>query len=240
MIHFGEKMSKIVDVINFKNKLIPFLSELSIFKGFSLESLFEITKRYEFQIIEFESDEKIYSPNDFSEKVGFVFSGECLVEKRRHDGNSVQLNLLKKGDSFGILAVFSNSERFPTFIRAKKRSVIVFLDKASLLSLIKAHSEVAISVIEFMCSRIEFLNEKVATFSADSVEEKLACHILQESKITDGENIVLNLSKTANILNAGRASIYRALTALEEAELIKFENKKIYIIDREGLERITQ
>ena len=46
--------------------------------------------------------------------------------------------------------------------------------------------------------------------------------------------------KTAKILNAGRASIYRAIENLEKLSLIKFENKKIYISDREGLERITK
>ena len=91
-----------------------------------------------------------------------------------------------------------------------------------------------------MSDRIEFLNKKIATFSADSVEEKFASFILSEVKRTNSMNFTLNLSKTAMSLNAGRASIYRAIEALEKLSLIKFENKKIYISDLEGLERITQ
>ena len=49
-----------------------------------------------------------------------------------------------------------------------------------------------------------------------------------------------NLTKIAKILNAGRASVYRAIDALEKLELIRFENKKIYISDLKGLERITK
>ena len=232
-------MSKRILLPDIENKLMPFLSELFLFKKISSDKLCKIAEKYEFHFFEFESGEKIYSPNDFSKKIGFVYSGECLVEKERCDRNSVPLNILKKNDSFGILAVFS-SDYFPTSVKAKKTSTVLFLDKASLLSLINQYSEIALSVIEFMSNRIEFLNKKIATFSADTVEEKLAFYILQEAKNTNFNFITLNLSKTAKILNAGRASIYRAITALEELKLIKFENKKIYIEDLAGLERITQ
>ena len=91
-----------------------------------------------------------------------------------------------------------------------------------------------------MSGRIEFLNKKIATFSADTVEEKLATHILNVYRASSEDHIVLNFSQTAKVLNAGRASIYRAAEALAEMSLIKLENKKIYITDLEGLERISQ
>ena len=125
-------------------------------------------------------------------------------------------------------------------MKAKKRSTIIFLEASSVLSLIKEYSEVSIAVIEFMSNRIEFLNEKISAFSADTVEQKLAHCILKEYKYLNTDTVVLNLSKTAKLINAGRASIYRALNALEAEKIIKFENKNIHILDPEGLERITQ
>ncbi len=236
----GEIMSRIILPIEINNKLVLFLSELFLFKNTSSDDLNKIAAQYEFQIFEFESDENIYTPDDFSKKVGFVYSGECIVEKQKSDGNSVPLNLLRKNDSFGIMTVFSSSDKFPTTVKAKKTSRIVFIEAEVIISLIKEYSNIALSVIEFMSNRIEFLNNKIATFSADSVEEKLVLYILREYEIQNSEKIKLNLSKTAEILNAGRASIYRAINSLEELNLIKFENKKIYIIDQIGLERITQ
>ena len=236
----GEKMSKPITPIESKNKLVPFLSELFLFKNTSFDVLNKIAAQYEFQIFEFESGENIYTPDDFSKKVGFVYSGECVVEKQKSDGDSVPLNLLRKNDSFGIMTVFSSSNKFPTSVKAKKQSRIVFIEGEVIVSLIKEYSEIALSVIEFMSSRIEFLNSKIATFSAGSVEEKLALYILREYENQSSDKIKLNLSKTAEILNAGRASIYRAINSLEELNLIKFENKKIYILDPTGLERITQ
>ena len=84
------------------------------------------------------------------------------------------------------------------------------------------------------------LNKKIATFSADSVEEKFAFYILSEYQRTASLSFSLNLSKVAKTLNAGRASVYRAIDHLKSLSLIAFENKKIYISDLEGLERISQ
>ena len=217
-----------------------FLSETFMFKNLTDNELKSIMNSLEFEICEFEQNETIYSPDAFYKKVGFVITGECTVEKQKADGTSFPLNKLYRGDSFGILAVFSNEEHFPTLIKASKHTKVMFLGKESLISLIKQYPEISLSIISFMSSRIDFLNKKVATFSADSVEEKLAFFLLTEAKQTENAYFSLNLSKLAKTLNTGRASIYRAIDSLVKLSVIKFENKKIYISDLNGLERITK
>jgi len=229
--------------MNTKNELEnyeSFISELFLFKELSKCEIRRIITDNDIEVCEFDSNEKIYAPNDFKTKVGFIISGECSVEKLKPDGSSFPLNKLIKGDSFGILAVFSENECFPTLVKALKPSKVMFFSKEMIVSLIKEYHEVSLAIISFMSNRIEFLNKKVATFSADSVEEKFAFYILSESKRTDSMSFSLNLTKTAKALNAGRASIYRAIDALEKLGIITFENKKIYITDLKSLERITK
>ena len=52
-------MSKLITPIDSKNKLVPFLSELFLFKNTSFDVLNKIAAQYEFQIFEFESGETI-------------------------------------------------------------------------------------------------------------------------------------------------------------------------------------
>ena len=215
-------------------------SEVFLFRSTPPDSLQEILNEIKVEIKEFEAGEKIYTPSDFENKVGFVLDGECIVEKIKCDGTSLPLNTLKQNDSFGILAVFSAEEKFPTQISAKKKARIAFLDKSTVIFLIRRSPDIALEVVSFMGQRIAFLNKKVSTFSADSVEEKFAIFLLSESKRQNSDEILLNLSKTAKALNFGRASVYRAIAALEKLSLIKFDNKKIYILNREGLERMTK
>ena len=233
-------MSKKIDRTDLKKEILPFLSRVFLFKGLNEERLKDLCPTLNFEIYEFEANENIYTPTDFSNKVGFVISGECHVEKIKADSGTVPLNKLISGDSFGIITVFSDSERFPTLVKAKKKTKVMFFDGSEVVSLCEKYYEISLSVIKFLSAKIEFLNKKIATFSADSVEEKFAFFLTEESKRYDSDSFTLNLSKTAKVLNAGRASVYRAIEALEELSLIKFENKKIYITDLKGLERITQ
>ena len=93
------------------------------------------------------------------------------------------------------------------------------------------------NVIKFMSKKIRFLNEKVATFSSPTVEEKLCNYILAEYKKYGEREICFNCKKTADATSSGRASIYRAIGSLAERGIIKFESKKIFILDPYGLER---
>ncbi len=96
------------------------------------------------------------------------------------------------------------------------------------------------NVIRFMSERILFLNEKIATFSGDNVEQKLARLLLCEKIYTDSCEFAFNKKKAAETINSGRASLYRALESLAEKGLITFDNKIIKIIDLCGLERISK
>lgn len=187
----------------------------------------------------FSRGETIYSPGSFERKIGFVVSGECEVCRTKNDGRRVKLNTLLPGDSFGITTVFS-SEAFPTVVYAKRSSTVAFITESELAALIDAFPSVALAIIRFQNDRIAFLNKKIETFSAASVEERLACYLLAKSKAFGAEAFDFNRKKASEALGVGRASLYRALDSLLQKDLIVVESKKIIISDLKGLERITK
>ncbi len=213
-----------------------FLRDVFLFRNIKCETLSKILNEISPEIKEYSHKEEIYSPNDFEKKLGFVLSGECTVEKIKQEAAAVPLNTLTAGKSFGIMAVFSKEEKFPTRITAKKATKVLFIHREDVLSIVRKYPEIAMNVIEFLANKVEFLNGKVATFSADTVEEKLKSFLLTEYR-KNGPIFSFNCKKSAESISAGRASLYRALTSLTEAGIIKLENKKIYILDPNGLER---
>ena len=106
--------------------------------------------------------------------------------------------------------------------------------------MIESSSAVAMNVIRFLAGKIDFLNQKIATFSSDTVEDKLANFLLNEHKKHGSNEFLLNCKRTAEAISAGRASLYRAIASLTDAGIIKLENKKIIILDPQGLERKTK
>ncbi len=223
-----------------KRRITDFLSKTFLFSNTEEEKILCMTELLNPEIATFEKNHIIYSPELFHNKIGFIYSGECYVERIKGDGNSVRLNTMKKYSSFGIMAVISNSEEFPTRVIAKRRSEILFITKDDFLKLIRRYPTIAMNVIHFLSNKIMFLNKKIATFSADTAEEKLANYILLLSDESGSDVLEFNCSKTSKQLNIGRASVYRVIDALQVGGLITYENKKLFIKDRVGLERISK
>jgi CRP-like cAMP-binding protein len=219
------------------NKVESFRS-FFLFKGLSDKIIDELLCGLSLTTESFSRGDVVFSKDIFSNRIGFVLSGKCEVLHTRADGSAVVINVLNEGDSFGVLAAFSENE-FPTEIVASIASKITFFEKSDITSLIKSNGDIAMNIIDFMVDRIEFLNNKIVTFSGENVEQKLASYILTEAK-TKGEIFGFNRKKAAEAISAGRASVYRALDSFTESGILKYDSKKIYILNFKGLERIKK
>ena len=219
---------------------ITFLSETFLFEGIEINECTKLLEDLKVSEKKYSKGDIIYSPNVFQRCIGFVFDGECLISRDSSTEHPIPLNTVKKGSSFGITSVFSQSSEFPTVVTAKSFCTILFLDYEILSCLIHKNYTVAMNVIRFLTERIEFLNYRIAAFSGMSVEEKLINHILGIHKRTGMTEFDFNKKHSAEAISCGRASLYRAMESLQTAGYVKFDNKKIYITDLEGLERMSK
>lgn len=191
-------------------------------------------------VISYEKSECICSPQNFERRLGFVVSGECEVLHRHADSADIRIKTLRRTDTFGIISVFSSDAEYPTTIVASKKCEVLYIDRSDAYKLIENHPRIARTIIEFFAERIRFMNSKVATFSASSVEQKMAQYIVNEARSQKSETIKLNKAKLALEIGVGRASLYRTLNHFSDDGLIVIDNKYIQIIDLEGLERIKK
>lgn len=216
-----------------------FLKHTFLFEKMDEENIATLLSRVTTEERSYLRGELIFSPDDFEHKLGFVLDGECLVG-RQSGGTFIPLNTLAKGQSFGILAVFSARDEFPTTIIAKGACTVLFFSSEAVHTLVEESPAVSMNVIEFLARKISFLNDKITSFSGGSVEEKLAGYILELKRKHNALCFDFNKKKSAEALNCGRASLYRAIAALEEAGYISSDSKKIIIHDPDGLERILK
>lgn len=208
-----------------------------LFKGIPDEEIFLLLKENQPIQEKYKKGDLIYSSDSQSRLVGFVLSGECEVRRDRGKRDTVLLNTLVEGDSFGIISVFSEEE-FPTLIFAAKNCEILFFTDRQINSFIASSPVISRNIIRFLSGRISFLNKRIATFSGKGVEDRLASYLAGKSKESATTILTFSYVKCSEEINAGRASVYRAIAALESEGLIKTENKKILILDPDGLERL--
>lgn len=214
-----------------------FFENTFLFKDLSTKDASLILSDAEIEERTYQKGETIYSPDGFGRKIGFVYKGECTVSRQSGE-NMIPLNTAARYDSFGILTCFSEEREFPTVVTARTVCTVLFIRAEELEALIEKNHLISINIIRFLSNKINFLNDKIAAFSGGSIEEKLAKYLLGLKKKHGSSEFDFNKKKSAESLNCGRASLYRAIDALEKSGYVTIENKKIIINDPEGLERI--
>lgn len=215
-----------------------FIKSCFIFKGVDEGVLNQLLNTNPPKVMSYKRGDIVYSSSK-EKLVGFVASGKCEVRRIKPDGSKTVLNSLSKNGSFGILSVFSDEE-FPTQIFALTNCDILYFTDEQIRYFANNNLQISTNIINFLANRISFLNKKIATFSGTRVEDRLSAFLLCESEKHCSDIFAFNCQKTSEEINAGRASVYRAISSLEEADLISLVDKKIYIKDRQGLERMTK
>ncbi len=222
-------------MIHFRGEALitkEFLSSLFPFVGTEDGVIQSIISTLNYTERDFRRGEKVFDGSD-SPAVGFIVEGECEVRQTKHDGSPVSLNRLVKGQSFGILSVFGKAD-FPTELYAKRNTTVMFIGAEDFIALIHAYPEVSYRVISFLAGKVSFLNRKIRTMSGTRVEDRLASFILSESE-KHGSIIPFNCKRTAEAINSGRSSVYRALDSLAGLGLISFDTRTVKILDLESL-----
>jgi CRP-like cAMP-binding protein len=220
-------------------KNFQLIQDCFLFRGIDEGELRELLYDRESETRSYRRGELIYSCESGKRLLGLVISGECEVVRNRQDGGPIVLNTLGRSDSFGILSVISDNPP-PTAVYASRSCEILFFDDEQIRRFIETSPKVSKNLISFLADRIAFLNRRIATFSGNRVEDRLAAYLIAQSRSVGSRSFSFSHGRCAEQINAGRASVYRAVAALEAEGLISVANKTVSITDPEGLERMIE
>ena len=209
-----------------KQSYITFLSGTFLFLNISISDCTTLLKEIEAECIQFSKGDKV----SLCDSIAFLINGECEVVRGLGDHGKLVFNSLKKGESFGIISLFSN-EPYVTSIIAKKESKLLLLSKATVDKLIESSPLISKNIINFLVGRVIFLNNKVATLGNMTVEEKCISYIKSEMK-DNCTSLKFPMAAVARKLGVGRASLYRALNSLECKGVISREDNAVLIKDK--------
>lgn len=175
----------------------------------------------------------IRSPAETSAMAGIVLSGRAAVTTR-DPARSVLLRYLGAGDPFGIANLFC-SEPFVSLIRAASPCSCLFLTEDAVRVLLGESPAFRETYIGFLGGRIRFLNRKIGYLTAGSAERRLALYL---SSLGAGEvRLPLSLSALSELLDVGRASLYRALDRLTADGYLVRNGRNLTVPDPEALLR---
>ena len=98
----------------------------------------------------------------------------------------------------------------------------------------KENPQVSLNYIRFLSDRIQFLNRRIASFTAPNAEQTLLSFLRQQpQQRCEGVSMV----KLSEVLNIGRTSLYRVVQQLEQNGVIKREGRVIQLMEEPDISR---
>lgn len=191
----------------------------------------ELLSRYDCRVCDYFDKEVIFSPTSEQRAACLLLSGSATVTTQDPSKRAL-LRVLREGDLFGVSNLFSD-EPFSTCILADKKCRVLFLPREAVFALLSTDPAFLSSYLEFLCGRVSFLNRKIGYLTAGSAERRLALYLssLKKTEILLEES----LSSLSDLLDVGRASLYRALDRLTADGYIQKEGRRITLLDPEAM-----
>lgn len=178
----------------------------------------------------FSAVETVYQPHQFRRCLGFLLAGQVQVTNA-----ALSVSVLEAGELFGAAALYNDLPDYATTLTARTPCRVLLLPQALVEELMGRFPEVCRSYVAYLSERIRFLSGKIDALTAGSAERKVAQYLLSR---LDGEWAELDCSATglAQRLGVSRASLYRALDALEARGAVRRAGKRFRIPDPAALE----
>lgn len=220
-----------------KNEL-DLLRSLQLFTGVDENILISALENQAFDKVLYGSGETLCSPLSEVKKLMIFISGEAEVFST-DENRSILLKTLKAGGIVGVANLFS-PERYASRVIATKKCEILEISAENYGKILEADSKAMYNYLSFLSNRICYLNKKIVYLTAGSSERRLAYYL--DSALSEAEErgestdcVTVQMNLLCEMLNLGRASLYRAADKLCEEGFIERDGKRIRITDRSGM-----
>lgn len=167
---------------------------------------------------------------------GILLSGRATVTTP-DPAREALLRYLDAGELFGIAQLFDDAPSV-SVIRAKGRCRVFFLTSSAMRALLEQDHVFLAQYLAFLSGRIRYLNQKIGYLTAGSTERRLALYLASRGE----ERIELDASISAlsDLLDVGRASLYRAFDRLSADGFLQKEGRTLTLLDVRGMLRAYQ
>ena len=213
------------------SKIYPILKENYIFSNIEAKEIETFFSKKNTRLVEFDASEIIFSQNEPISSIGILIDGVAIVGT---GNDNALMKPISKGDIFGISNLYSEDDSFPCNIVAKMKCKIFFFDRNDFKEFLESNQQAMKNYIELLNKKIIFLNKKISYLLAGSAEKKLIVFLL-ENEIDSAVTLNVSMSALADMLNVGRASLYRIFDDLQNDGLIERNSKSIFITDLSAL-----
>lgn len=217
-------LSKLLEAERYARQLM----KTSLFSGMTERQIRTWLDAADVSVQEYATGEYLFRRKDTIDRLGIILRGSADVSRVSEDG-CMYMSTLKKNDLFGAASLFGGSETFVTDIRCNEAVRAMFIGEEEMLSFLSENRVVLQNFLRYLNSRIRYLNKRLDAFSKNTIAARVMTYF--EGEANNRVCQVKNYTKLSESLCVSRATLYRALDALEASGQIHRNGKQITILE---------
>ncbi len=222
--------------MSFTEKDIEKLAKSDLFCHSQKEELARVLRNHQCHVKVFTDGEVILSPETTQRTAGILLEGKAVVHTP-DPSRKMLLRFLDRGEPFGIANLFSE-DRFVSIIHAHGDCRVFFLAEDAIGKLLESDRNFLFQYLGFLSGRIRYLNQKIGYLSAGSAERRLAIYLASFGE--QNFRLPISISALSELLDVGRASLYRAFDRLEADGFLIKAGRNFTLPDRETMLNMYQ
>jgi CRP-like cAMP-binding protein len=213
---------------------VSFLSGIDLFKHLPDSCLEALEK--ESNIVNYSAGHLFFRPGQTG-RVLFVLEKGSVRTFKTFGDRKLTIAMLQPPAVFGVMGCFGQG-KYLSSAQALEASRVRMISRDSIQALLECSPAVAHKLVDLMGERWVHLLNKMETLALKGLIPRLATLLVEKA-----ENDVVNgmtHKDMADHLGVHRESITATLGELRRAGIVAIERKKIFIVQRERLERAAQ
>lgn len=196
----------------------------------SLKRLSEISK-----IREYEPGQVLFFEGEKSENLYILLEGKIKVYKTTFKGAEIFINQFGPISMIGELANFEKMP-YPATAEFMTEGKVLAINFKVFESEFLKNPDILLSILKSLSNKIKMLNRFIDSTVILSSEARVAKLILESPEIFE----ILKYTQIASFLNITPETLSRVLSKFKSKKIIDSDGKKIKILDREKLKKISK
>jgi CRP/FNR family cyclic AMP-dependent transcriptional regulator len=183
----------------------------------------------------FARNEVVFHRDDPGDSLHLISKGRFSLQVMTPLGDVATIAVRGEGESFGEMALISETPRRSATVLALEESETFAVYKVEFEQLRRAHPAVDDVLFRFLANEVRVLNERLLEALYLPVEKRVLRRLVELAALYPGENgqplIVLTQEALAELAGGQRATVNQLLREEEKRGLLELQRGRIRILD---------
>jgi CRP-like cAMP-binding protein len=187
--------------------------------------------------------ESLFEEGEIVNGVFCVKAGVCKMIKLSDNGKDQIVKLAKPGELLGQRSMISDEAANLSAVALIDMEVC-FIPKSEIIGLFNQNNEFSMNMMKTICGDLKDADDHMVNMAQKNVKQRLAETLLyleENFGINDDKSLRLQLSREelSGMIGTATESCIRLLSEFKKLKLIELLGKKIILLDKVALKKIT-